>query len=165
MSDGTRKAYADLRIRPGHAGEGAILREIAIAAKSHWGYDRTWVTQWVEDGGFSDEALGGRDIYVAEVRGKPVGWAASLLKGDVCWLDDLWVEPSWIGKGIGSGLWRHVAEVASKLGAVRVEWEAEPNAVGFYEKMGGKYLRDSESSEWGRVLPVMGVNVSDIGAT
>ena len=37
-----------------------------------------------------------------------------------------------------------------------MEWEAEPNAIGFYEKLGGIYLRESEETEWGRTLSVMG---------
>jgi hypothetical protein len=40
-----------------------------------------------------------------------------------------------------------------------MEWEAEPNALGFYERMGGRYLRDSEPSAWGRLIPVMGVDL------
>ena len=30
---------------------------------------------------------------------------------------------------------------------------------GFYEKVGGRYLRDGDPSEWDRVLPVMGVEL------
>ena len=41
--------------------------------------------------------------------------------------------------------------------ATRLELEAEPHAVGFYEKMGARYLRDSEPGAWGRVNPVMGI--------
>jgi GNAT superfamily N-acetyltransferase len=161
MPDAKSKHVINVHIRAGRPEEADVLREIAIAAKSHWGYDRTWVRQWVEGGGFSDEALRGREIYVAEIDERPVGWAASVSKGDVCWLDDLWIDPSWIGKGIGSRLWQHVAERAVDIGALRLEWEAEPNAIGFYEKMGGRYLRDSDSSEWGRALPVMGVTLQE----
>ena len=49
------------------------------------------------------------------------------------------------------------AEHARQLGAGGLEWEAEPNALGFYEKMGARYLRDS-TSEWGRTLSVMGID-------
>ena len=52
-------------------------------------------------------------------------------------------------------------ERARELGAERMEWEAEPNSVGFYEKLGARRLHDSAPTEWGRVVPVMGV---DIGA-
>jgi GNAT superfamily N-acetyltransferase len=149
----------NLHIRPGSAGEAVQLREIAIASKSYWGYDQAWVRQWAETGGFSTEALQTREIYVAEFDGTPVAWAASIPKGDLFWLEDLWVHPDWIGRGIGARLWRHAAGRAIESGAHRMEWEAEPNAVGFYEKMGGRYLRDSEASEWGRSLPVMGVEL------
>jgi hypothetical protein len=40
-----------------------------------------------------------------------------------------------------------------------MEWEAEPNAVGFYDRLGARYLRDSRPNEWGRVIPVMGIDL------
>jgi hypothetical protein len=39
-----------------------------------------------------------------------------------------------------------------------MEWEGEPNAVGFYERMGGRRVR-TVTSEWGRELPVMAVDL------
>jgi hypothetical protein len=40
-----------------------------------------------------------------------------------------------------------------------MEWEAEPNAIGFYEKMGGRFVRDGEPSAWGRVNAVLGIDL------
>ena len=91
--------------------------------------------------------------------GGVVGWSALIPTGKVCWLDDLWIEPQWIGKGVGTRLFQHAAERARELGAGRMEWEAERHALGFYEKMGGRYLRDSEPGVWGRVSPVFGVEL------
>ena len=65
-----------------------------------------------------------------------------------------------MGEGVGSALFRHALGRAGELGAVRLGWKAEPNAVGFYEHLGGRYSRSSEPSEWGRVLPVMGIDVT-----
>jgi hypothetical protein len=45
------------------------------------------------------------------------------------------------------------------MGAIRMEWEAEQHAVGFYEKMGGRYLRNTEPGVWGRTNPVMGAEL------
>ena len=67
--------------------------------------------------------------------------------------------PSAVGRGVGTRLFRRAEERARELGATRMEWEAEPNAVGFYERLGGRFLRKSEPSEWGRVLDVMGVEL------
>jgi GNAT superfamily N-acetyltransferase len=150
-----------LRIRHARPHEGERLREIAVAAKGHWGYDSERVLEWAAMGDFSPGGLRENEVFVAEVEGRAVAWAALILRGDLVWLDDLWVEPQWIGKGVGSLLFRHAARRAAELGGKRMEWEAEPNAVGFYERLGGRYLRDSEPTSWGRAIPVMGVDLSD----
>ncbi len=148
------------RIRRARPDEGELLREIAIASKSYWGYDLERVRDWAAGGDFTAEGLVRKSVHVAEVDGRVVGWSGLIPRGGVCWLDDLWVEPSSIGTGIGSRLFRHAAQVAAELGASRMEWEAEPNALGFYERMGGRHVRDSEPSEWGRVLQVMAVDLT-----
>jgi GNAT superfamily N-acetyltransferase len=150
----------DVRIRPVMLDEGERLRAIAIAAKSHWGYDLGRARDWAEMGDFSPAGLRQKDFYIAAVGARLVGWAAAIDQGEVWWLDDLWIDPEWMGRGIGSRLFRHAADRGRRAGAVRMEWEAEPNATGFYEKMGGRFLRDSEPGIWGRVNPVMGLDLS-----
>lgn len=150
---------APVTIRTAKPSEGERLREIAEAAKAYWGYDPEVVRRWAAAGDFSKEGLSSKEVFVAEAAGRAIGWAALIAKGEAVWLDDMWVEPEWIGKGVGSLLFRRAVERATTLGGTTMEWEAEPNAVGFYERVGGRYLRDSEPSEWGRVLPVMGVDL------
>ena len=64
-----------------------------------------------------------------------------------------------MGRGLGRELFERAAAIARQAGCIRMEWEAEPNALGFYERLGAVYVRDSEPSEWGRVLAVMGVSL------
>jgi GNAT superfamily N-acetyltransferase len=103
---------------------------------------------------------GGKQVFVAVSGRTPVGWAATVRQGEVLWLDDLWVEPGSMGRGIGRQLFEHAVASDKQQGAARVEWEAEPNAIGFYEKMGGRHVRDGDLSAWGRVNPVMGLDLS-----
>ncbi len=147
----------DISIRPARPQEGDRLREIALAAKAHWGYDEDWVRGWAAQGDFSQEALAARPVLVADLGGRAIGFATLIAQGDVCVLDDLWIDPDWIGRGIGTRLFEACAERARDLGAKRLEWEAEPNAVGFYQRMGGRYLRESAPTELGRTIPVMGL--------
>jgi GNAT superfamily N-acetyltransferase len=143
-------------IRRARPGEGARLRDIAIAAKAYWGYDLDRVVEWANGGDYSDEALRTREVYVAELEGGAVAWAALICKTkDDSWLDDLWVEPAAIGRGVGTALFRYVAERAKELGATRLVWEAEPNAVGFYEKLGARPTGYENLSSWGRRIPVL----------
>jgi GNAT superfamily N-acetyltransferase len=155
-----QRDFTSVRIRRARPQEGEQLRAIAIASKGNWGYDVDRVRRWAAGGDFSPEGLRGKDVFVAEVSGRAIAWAALIPKGQLCWLDDLWVEPEWIGRGIGTRLFEHAAERARQLGAVAMEWEAEPNALGFYERMGGRHVRDSEPNEWGRVLKVMAVDLA-----
>jgi GNAT superfamily N-acetyltransferase len=148
-----------LAIRPARPDEGERLREISIASKSHWGYEDSQVRDWAAQGDFSPEAMAAKVILVAEAGGRAVGFATLIAEGDLCVLDDLWLEPDWIGQGLGSKLFEACAARARQLGARRLEWEAEPNAVGFYEKMGGRYVRDSDQTPFGRVIPVMGLDL------
>ena len=146
-------------IRAGTEGDVPRLRQIAVDAKAHWGYDRRQVEDWALGGDFDPESMQARKVYVAEFDGAPVGWASLVPRGEVGWLEDLWIDPPWIGRGVGRLLFEHVAGRARELGASRLEWEAEPNAHGFYERMGATYLRESEVTEWGRVLDVLGVEL------
>lgn len=152
-----------VQVRPAEPDEGEELREIAIAAKSYWGYDPAWVRQWAAGGDFTPAGLRAKDVLVADVEGRPVGWAAVIPRGRVLWLEDLWVRPDWIGKGVGTLLFRRAAERGVEVGASRMEWEADPNAVGFYERMGARYVRDSEPTELGRAIPVLGVDLKATG--
>jgi GNAT superfamily N-acetyltransferase len=145
-------------VRGVRADEGARLKEIAIAAKAHWGYELDKVREWANQGDFSAERLSELVVFVAEAEGEQIGWASLEPRPAAWWLEDLWIEPAWIGKGVGGQLFRHAARHAQRSGAAQLEWEAEPNAIGFYERMGGKYVRNS-TSEWGRTLSVMGVDL------
>ena len=143
-------------IRPAAGEELDRLRDIAADGKRYWGYDPDLVEQWLALGDFSPELFAAKDVFVAVAAGEILAWSSLIVKGDVCWLDDLWVAPRWIRHGVGRILFDHAVACARSAGATVMEWEAEPLAVAFYEKMGGSRIRDSEPSAiWNRSIPVM----------
>jgi hypothetical protein len=109
------------------------LRELTFESKAHWGYDHDLVRGWADGLEFPT----GCERWAAELGGRIVAWAGlTPPAGGVAVLDDR----------------------ARELGAERLEWSAEPNAVGFYEKVGGRKLRD-HVTEWGRLAPWMGLDL------
>ncbi|MFL5942534.1 MAG: GNAT family N-acetyltransferase [Gaiellaceae bacterium] len=146
---------AVITVRAARAADEERIRRLTFEAKAHWGYDRGLVRRWAEGLTFDSD----RERWVAEADGAILGWAALVPPAaGIAVLDDLWVDPAAIGQGLGSRLFRVAADRARELGAERLEWGAEPNAVGFYEKVGGRFLRD-HVTEWGRVAPWMGLDL------
>jgi GNAT superfamily N-acetyltransferase len=147
-------------IRPARPDEGERLRDIAAVAKGFWGYDEALVRSWAAAIDLSPKWFASAHAFVAETEGSAVGWAGILPpEGGVCVLEHLWVEPARIRRGVGSRLFRHAAGRARELGASVMEWEAEPNALGFYSRMGGEPLRTT-TSEWGRELPITALSLA-----
>jgi GNAT superfamily N-acetyltransferase len=129
------------------------LRIVAETSKGHWGYAPERLRTWAATLDLS------REIWVAEADGEIVAWAALLPPADgVCELDDLWVEPGSIGRGIGTALFDHAVARSRSLGGRALRWEADPNAVGFYERMGAVTVGTATGS-WGRELPVMEITL------
>jgi GNAT superfamily N-acetyltransferase len=122
------------------------LRELTFDSKAHWGYDHDLVRGWADGLEFPADC----ERWVAEEDGTIVAWGGLTPPRDgVAILDHLWVDPAWMRRGLGSRLFRLAAQRARELGADRLEWGAERHALGFYEKVGGRFLR-THVTEWGR---------------
>jgi len=151
---------ADVRIRAATPDDCDELRDITVASKASWGYAGEQMDEWANGLHISAELLAATDTMVAEAGGRTVGWAQIIPPVDgVAVLDHLWIAPGWMRAGIGTLLFRRAAARARELGAAAMEWESDPNAVGFYGRMGGRTVR-MQRSEWGRDLPVMAIDLA-----
>ncbi len=76
------------------------------------------------------------------------------------YLEDLYVQPPWRGRGVGTALLRHLGALAVASGCGRFEWSVldwNANAIAFYEKMGAQVL-----PEW-RICRVTGAALDAFG--
>jgi GNAT superfamily N-acetyltransferase len=127
-------------VRRAHPGEADELRGIAIAAKGYWAYPDDFMAAWTRRFELSPEYVRDNEVAVAVVDGRTVGFAALIARAGECELDHLWVLPEHIGSGLGRDLFGWARSRARELGAARLRWDAEPGAVGFYERMGGRVV-------------------------
>jgi GNAT superfamily N-acetyltransferase len=65
-----------------------------------------------------------------------VGFATFLIKGDVVELEDLFVEPTHMRRGVGELLVREISRRVRERGFDTLEVTANPHALPFYEYMG-----------------------------
>ena len=81
----------------------------------------------------------GRVRVAADGSGRLLGFSVVLpVEDGRCELDDLFVEPDRMRLGVGRMLVRDLATRAAAAGASRVDVIANPNALGFYERLGFK---------------------------
>ena len=150
-------------VRRAASEDAEALSRIAFAAKSHWGYPERWIQHWEESLTIIPEFVRDNEVYAAVSGGEPVAFYALTGKGRKMELDHLWVSPGWIGKGIGRVLFEHAIQRAASLGAEVVEIEADPNAEGFYRRMGARRIGENVYEIYGheRVLPLMLVEIGN----
>jgi GNAT superfamily N-acetyltransferase len=147
----------DIQILPAKPEQAEVLTQITLAAKRHWGYPERWMEIWKPQLTFSSNYFEENESWVAEINETPVAFCTLLEKDGSAWLENLWVTPDVLGKGIGKRLFLHIVEVSRQRGNRRLQLEADPHAVGFYEKMGMHQIgeRHSEIESQPRILPIM----------
>ena len=145
-----------IALRAALPGEAAALTALAIRSKAHWGYDDAFMALAAADLEITPELIENATVFLAESGTQVVGFYVLAVVDDVPMLRDLWVEPAAIGAGIGVRLWAHMLEQARQLGYRAVRIQSEPNAEGFYVKMGARRVGLAESTVIkGRMLPLM----------
>jgi N-acetylglutamate synthase-like GNAT family acetyltransferase len=151
----------NLQIRRAKPEEAGALTKIAHAAKRHWGYPENWIQQWKADLTITPEFIAENEVYVAMDGDWIAGCCALAYAERVAELEHMWIRPEHMGSGVGRALFNHVKERATELRIPAFEISSDPNAEGFYERMGAERIGEVRSEIFGepRALPRMKVNL------
>jgi GNAT superfamily N-acetyltransferase len=91
------------------------------------------------------------ECVLADADGEPAGFAiffanySTFLAKPGLYLEDLFVNPTQRGRGIGRALLLHLARLAHQRGCGRMEWTVldwNQPAIDFYESLGARRLRE-----------------------
>ena len=153
---------SEIEIRRAAPEDARALTRIAFAAKRYWGYPETWIQDWREGLTITPEFVRSNEVYAAISDGEPFAFYALIGTGGKLALEHLWVSPGWIGSGVGRLLFEHASREAALRGASVVEIEADPNAEGFYLRMGARRVGENVYEIEGRkrTLPLLAVELS-----
>jgi predicted N-acetyltransferase YhbS len=144
-------------IRPARPDESEPLTALTRRSKAYWGYDESFMR--AHQGGLSvtAEYLAAHIAHVLDQRGEIAGfYALEHLDRDRVELGYLFVEPAYIGRGLGRQLMQHAVAMARARGYRTIRIVSDPHADGFYRRMGAVPW-----GEWrspiieGRRLPVL----------
>lgn len=140
----------------------AILEEteaitgVLRRSKAHWNYDAATMELFMPLMVITIEEITTNHVYVMEGENQQIiGFYRASIGENGARLDDLFIDPPFIGYGYGKQMFLHAAELFNKLGYSEFTLEADPNAESFYINMGAIRIGSRESMIPGRFLPQM----------
>ena len=150
-----------LKMRRAIPDQAETLTQIAFAAKRHWGYPERRIQIWSPILTVSANFIEKHETYVAQKEGERVGFYAISVVEDKASLEHMWVLPEYMGQGIGAMLFNHALSRCKEFGVQVLEIESDPNAQGFYERMGAKIVGEHVGDVKGqpRILPVLEISL------
>ena len=149
------EAQVTFHLRDGRPEEARLLSELALRSKAHWGYDAAFLEACRRELTLASADVPLHRTRVAEdAHGWIVGFATIVGVPPDGEIGAFFVEPERIGAGVGRVLWVDAVARARREGFARLRIDADPDAEGFYRRMGALRVGVAPSGSIpGRVLP------------
>lgn len=155
-----------IKIRPARPGDAARLTQIAMAAKASWGYPASFMARCRAALAVDAAMIGEREFHLAEDKSGILGFYGFEAEPDGIGLSHMFVLPQASGQGIGRLLWNHAVERARKQGAASLIAVSDPNAAGYYARMGAAPAGSRPSEiDPARPLPIYRLRLSPAGVS
>ena len=159
-----------IQIRKAQPVDSDLLTEISFDAKKHWNYPDNYYDLWRDELTITKEYIHQNIVFEALYQNSVLGFYSIIenetdfYTGDIFvkkgfWLEHIFIKPAYHALGIGMLLINHAKQVSRDSGITELLIFADPNAKGFYDKVGAEYLYESKSSIPGRMIPVYGLKI------
>lgn len=153
-------------IRPAKLIESNILTKISFKSKGYWKYPPEYFEIWYNELTINPDYIEKNEVYVYEIDGAVVGYysivelpedinVSGIIIGKGFWLEHMFIEPSHIGRGIGSKMFHHLRMRCGEKDVTELGILSDPNSKRFYEKMGCEYIREFPSTIKNRTTPYL----------
>ncbi len=149
-----------MHIRQTTPQDASLLTMLAFRSKQYWGYSSEFMEASQPDLTIRPEFIMANPVFVLEESRRIVGFYSLRDKeNNIVTLEHFFVEPDRIGQGYGQCLWQHAIATTQDAGFQKMFIEADPNAEGFYKRMGAVRIGEVPSIVAriipGRVLPLL----------
>ena len=130
-------AGSPVGVRPALPSERQALEALQLRASSHATRYAEQLRAHPDAIAIPPDQIAAGLVRVADADGQVAGFAVLLPPaGGACELDGIFVDPGQMGRGIGRLLIDDAVAIARRAGAVAIEVTANPDALGFYERLG-----------------------------
>jgi GNAT superfamily N-acetyltransferase len=149
-----------IEIRRARTHEADALSALALRSKAHWGYDDEFLRLADRELVVSASMITAGHVFVAEKAGTMVGFYSLIEEDGHPELGHFFIAPPHIGSGIGRALWLHLVATATEVGYAYFRIVSDPNAEGFYLRMGATRIDAVPSPvQRDRLLPLLQVSL------
>lgn len=143
--------------------EAALLSALALRSKAYWGYDPPFLEACRDELTYRPARIDDARFrfVVADIDGAVAGFYALEHSGDRAFeLEALFVEPGYIGTGIGRALIEDAKRAVHAAGGTRLVIQGDPNAAAFYTAAGARPIGSRPSASIpGRDLPLYEITI------
>jgi GNAT superfamily N-acetyltransferase len=137
-----------------------ILTQITKKSKAFWGYSEEQIEIWSKFLTVTSGYIDANTVYKLSVENQIVGYYSFFNQDEkTVKLDNLFVLPEYIGKGLGRLLMEHFLLNIDKTNANKITLNSEPNAESFYSKLGFVKVGEIETSIKDRYMPIMELTI------
>ncbi len=132
------------------------LTQLTKISKAHWGYSREQMEKWSKELTITPDYIAKHKVYKFLQNENIIGYYSLIvIDQQTIELDNLFIHPSVIGKGIGSTLLQDAINRSKLEGYSVMKLYADPNVTDFYLKKGFEIIGQFKTSIPNRFLPIM----------
>jgi GNAT superfamily N-acetyltransferase len=148
---------SNFSIRDAVSSDAATLTTICFRSKSHWGYPQEYIDLWTDELTITTQMIESFHSFVAiDKTTKMLGFCLLKTEQLKAEIEALYIDPDAMGQGLGRLLLNHAFEKARHSGCTSAQLASDPNALTFYQYMGGVQIDEWPSDVIpGRALPVL----------
>ena len=142
-----------MEFREAQTGDLAVLTGLGIRSKATWDYSADQMRVFGEELTWAAELLAQRTVYLAATSRIHGYYSLNPTDERTIDLEHLFVAPEDFGKGIGTKLFNHACGISRQQGYTNLTVMSDPNAAGFYDRVGCQKVKNIPSSIPGRTIP------------
>ena len=148
-------------VRPATPADAGGLTGLAMRSKAHWGYADDFMDACREELTYDADYVAAHEVFVVASGERVVGFCSlERVDEDRIELGGLFVEPAFIGTGMGRALMDRALAAARDAGARVMVIHGDPHAAGFYAACGAVEVgRVPSASIPGRSLPLYEIDL------
>lgn len=136
-----------INIRAAIPEEAADLSQLALRSKAMWGYNDAFMIKCIKTLQIDPDEIANNETMVLTRSDNVIGfYLLSSLTTINAELEYIYVEPDFTRLGFGGMLFEHARDTAKLQGFSSLFLQSDPNAVGFFDKMGAQTI--GRQSSW-----------------